>query len=208
MATVPFLSEERVTFYVYDENDVLVWTKQVDVSLNENHTKEMLITDHPTSKGIPVTDNIKAKARPFAMVAMFTDHPVRPDEVVRKLTAGESANETYAQLEEIQDKQSEGWRFRIKTSLRVYDNMVLQKMDVPRNAEKGSHVEVSMVFKEIRKATSKKVGVPKRKTKQAKNTKGKQTKIKPKPEKGSSLLFKGVKKLSEKFGVGSILGGR
>lgn len=184
---------------VLDENDVLVFKKDVDISLAQGHGKEMIVTEHPVSRGIPVSDNIKAKPQQFTMVALFTDFPASPDAIIKKLAAQESAKETYEQLLEIMDLQADGWRFRVKTSLRTYENMVLQKMDAPRTVEKSNHVEITMVFKEIRKASSKQEATPKRKAKQPKKDKGPQPKAKPKPEQAKTVFKKGVDFAKEKL---------
>lgn len=178
MPDLPFMSK-LVKFEVFDTNDILVFAKEVDASLSEAHGKEMLVTSHPVSRGIPVTDNIKATPRSFNMVAMFSNYATRIDDAVKKAVQGDSAKEAYEQFLDSMDK---GWRFRIKTSLEVYENMVLAKVDVPRNSEKGNHVEIAMSFREIRKAKSQKTKLqPKRDSKQVKNDKGPQPKVKATP---------------------------
>ncbi len=195
---LPF-PQKRTKLTVYDENDVVVWTKEIDVVISAQHDKEMIITDHPVSKGIPVTDNVKAKPRLLPLVAMFTDFPASPDEIVKKLIAAQSAQEVYDQLDEIMDQQSNGWRFKVETTRRTYENMLLQKMSSPVTVEKSMHVEVTLLFKEVRKASSKQsqISKPKRAEKQQKNNKGAQPKQKPPVERASTVAKKGLDKTIE-----------
>ncbi len=192
--------QKRAEFKVYDENDILVFTKEVDATISEAHGKELDVTEHPVSRGIPVTDNIRPKARKYTCVCFFTNYPARPDDAVKKTAKGETATEVFDQLDEIADK---GWRFTVKTSLRTYENMVIQSMSVPRTNEKANHVELTINFKEIRKAKSAKVALPKRQPKQSqtKNKKGAQPKVKPAPERA-----KGMTKQLFDFGVKSVKG--
>ena len=176
-----------------------MWTKEIDVTKMQQHEKEMIITDHPVSKGIPVTDNVKAKPRPLVLVAMFTDFPASPDEIIKKLAAAQSAAEVSDQLDEIMDQQSKGWRFKIETTRRTYENMLLQKKSEPVTVESSGHVEVTLTFKEVRKASSKQsqISKPKRDTKQKKNDKGAQPKQKPPVERASTVAKKGLNKTIE-----------
>lgn len=191
--------QKRTKLTVFDENDVLVWTKDIDVTKMQQHEKEMIITDHPVSKGIPVTDNVKAKPRPLVLVAMFSDFPASPDEIIKKLAAAQSAQEVSDQLDEIMDQQSNGWRFKIETTRRTYENMLLQKKSEPVTVESSGHVEVTLTFKEVRKASSKQsqISKPKRDTKQKKNDKGAQPKQKPPVERASTVAKKGLDKTIE-----------
>lgn len=191
--------QKRTKLTVYDENNVVVWTKEIDVTRSQQHEKEMIITEHPVSQGIPVTDNVKAKARPLVLVAMFSDFPANPDEVIKKLAAAQSALEVSDQLDEIMDQQGNGWRFKIETTRRTYENMLLQKKSEPVNVESSGHVEVTLVFKEVRKASSKQsqISKPKRATKQQKNDKGAQAKQKPPVERAKTVAKKGLDKTIE-----------
>jgi len=195
---IPF-PQKRTKLTVFDENDVLVWTKEIDVTKMQQHEKEMIITDHPVSKGIPVTDNVKAKPRPLVLVAMFTDFPASPDEIIKKLAAAQSATEVSDQLDEIMDQQSKGWRFKIETTRRTYENMLLQKKSEPVTVESSGHVEVTLTFKEVRKASSKQsqISKPKRDTKQKKNNKGAQPKRKPPVERARTVTKKALNKIVE-----------
>jgi hypothetical protein len=194
--------QKRAEFLVYDENDIFVWRKEIDATISEAHSKELDVTEHPVSRGIPVTDNIRPRARKLSCVCFFTDRPGRIDEAVKKLITGETAVEVFEQLEEIADK---GWRFTIKTSLRTYENMVIQSMTAPRTNDSANHVELTLTFKEIRKAKSLKVALPKRKPKEAqpKKAKGTQPKAKPPVERAKGMTkqlvdfgIKGIKKLA------------
>ncbi len=184
--------QTRTVLTVYDGDDVMVWTKEIDVTKSAQHDKEMIITDHPVSKGIPVTDNVKAKPRLLPVVAIFTDYPASPDEIVKKLIAQQSAQEVSDQLDEIMDKQAEGWRFKIKTSRRTYENMLLQKKSEPVTVETSMHVELTLLFKEVRKATSKTSNLQKRAAKQKKTDKGAQPKSAPPAAQASTVAKKGL----------------
>lgn len=154
---LPFL-QVRTRLMAFDENDIPCYTKFIDVTISETHTKKAKVARHPIGKGIPVADNVRPEAQEFTCVAFFSDHPATIDEIIKKVAGGlESVSETYDQLAEIVDL---GWKFEVKTSFRTYDNMVLESISVPRASDKSNCIEATLKFVELRKAKSVKVGLP------------------------------------------------
>jgi hypothetical protein len=50
---------------------------EFDLIVTENHTRSADITAHPTEKGSPVTDNVRAKPKAITVQAFVTDTPIR-----------------------------------------------------------------------------------------------------------------------------------
>lgn len=190
---LPFL-QTRAKLTAFDENDIPVYYKTIDVMLSETHMKKVKVARHPIGKGIPIADNVRPEPEEFTCVAFFSDHAASIDEAIKKVAAGlESTSETYDQLAEIMDL---AWKFEVKTSFRTYDNMILETMSAPRSSDKSNCMEATLKFVELRKAKSVKVGLPAKtpaKKKAApKKPKGAQTK--------AEVATTGAKKLAKAFG--------
>jgi hypothetical protein len=172
---VPFLTN-RVRLTAFDENDILVYTKEIDVTVTEQHGIKLAVTKHPVAKGIPVTDNIRVEPLALQVVAFFSDFPARIDDVAQKVATGESSSETYEQLCEI---ATLGWRWTVKTSLKEYTNMAIE------NA-----ITATINFIEIRKASSATAALPDKKPTKAKNKKTQKKGAKPKAKVKDASLAK------------------
>lgn len=143
---IPFL-EKRVKLTGRNPSDVTnMDVITVDASVQETHSRPYQVTRHPVSQGIALTDNIRPEPRQLTLVAFFTNTMARIDQSIRRLTEN-SAEEFYAELEEMADS---GFLFEIETSLKSYKNMVIQHLSVPRNANRGHSVEVTIDFVEMR----------------------------------------------------------
>jgi hypothetical protein len=183
---VPFLTN-RVRLTAFDENDILVYTKEIDVTVTEQHGIKLAVTKHPVAKGIPVTDNIRVEPLALQVVAFFSDFPARIDDVAQKVATGESSSETYEQLCEI---ATLGWRWTVKTSLKEYTNMAIENISVPRAVDKANAITATINFIEIRKASSATAALPDKKPTKAKNKKTQKKGAKPKAKVKDASLAK------------------
>jgi hypothetical protein len=167
----------------------------LDASLQELHSGESEITDHPVEDGTNVTDNIRDKPDRVRIEGMVTNHPLNIEDRVDSVGAlvrGEAgrAETAFEQLREIKkNKQT----VTIITSLKTYDNMAMETFEVPRDAELGNVVKFTATFKEIIIAKSETRAAPsKGDVGKAKVSSGKKPTVPAPPPvagKSSSILF-------------------
>jgi hypothetical protein len=122
---------------------------KTDASINEQHDSTVKTTDHPVYQGIPVSDNARPDPDKLSVTAFFSSTAVRVDDSVIKLF-GDSPGELREQMKTYQKK---GLIWMVDTSLEVYENMMLESMGVPRSNKWKTAIEMTLHFKQVRKAT-------------------------------------------------------
>lgn len=123
----------------------------VDASVEEKHPVKVLTPKHPTFKGKPVTDNVRPEADQFRCVVVFSNTAVNAVDAGLKLAKGLSYAEDVR--EQFEQFMKTGWTWTINTSLKIYENMLLSDMDVPRSAHHGNIIEMALTFNQVRSAS-------------------------------------------------------
>lgn len=121
----------------------------VDAAKQEQHDASVKTTDHPVYEGIPVSDNKRPDPDKVNFVAFFTDTAVRIDEALIKLAA-DSCAELRAT---VKNYMKGNYIWMVDTSLEVYESMTLESMGTPRSSKWKGAIEMTLHFKQIRKAT-------------------------------------------------------
>jgi hypothetical protein len=109
---------------------------QIDAAPTEQHGHSLQLTEHPVEKGSDITDHARVKADSLTLDCCLSDGA---DE-------GRSSD-TYERLRLLQD---EATLLTVVTSLRVYDNMILENLSTPRTASYAGGLRFTAVFKQIR----------------------------------------------------------
>jgi hypothetical protein len=124
MAEVSFLFDEGASFIV------------IDATPQENHTHALTLTDHPVERGADVTDHARVKPDILSLDCCLSDgaEPGR-------------ASAIYERLRLLQDNAV---LLTVLTSLRQYENMVMESLSVPRTAKDAGGVRFSASFKQVR----------------------------------------------------------
>lgn len=146
---------------------------EIDIAETEEHAFENEITEHPVESGSDITDHVRARAIVLTVEGIVSDTPLealarRRNELTT--VGGEAyakpSEEAFARLLEINDTREP---ITIETSLRVYTNMVLERLNAPRNAGTGDALRFSATFRQIRLVTNERttilVSVPRGKKK-------------------------------------------
>ncbi len=138
----------------------------LDASIKENHHTEVDSTDSPVEQGVDITDNLRKKPDVLTITGMVTNFPLNAGNglttsSVQATTAQGTLNATassqaqwvpgtaesaYATLLALAGSPN---LITVVTALRVYNNMSLKTLDVPRDAHIGEALEFTAVFKEI-----------------------------------------------------------
>lgn len=139
----------------------------LDAAIAERHSQECLISDFPVETGADISDHVRPKPRVLDVEGFVTATPPggapnfgRPVEVAQ-------------QLEKL---RLDATPCRILTSLRSYDNMVLQSLQIPRDSRTTEALRFSATFREVLLVETQTVAIPKPRGNglQSKDKRGKQ----------------------------------
>jgi len=154
MALVDVLFKKRVRIGVGASDEFLpVGAIELDASISETHTAANDITKFPVEQGVDITDHVRRQPDRVSIRGIVTDHPIYgisrgPGFIRPTLTSGRSLD-AYGKFLTMLD---EAQLVSVVTSLRQYQNMVIESMKVPRTAKLGRAVEVSLELREIKTA--------------------------------------------------------
>lgn len=137
----------------------------LDASIKEVHHSEVDSTDSPVEQGVDVTDHLRAKPDTVTITGMVTNFPLNtgsPTTDSVQITTAQgtvtssntsaaqwvpgTAENAYAQLLALKGSAT---LVTVVTALRVYSNMALKSLDVPRDAAIGESLQFTAVLKEI-----------------------------------------------------------
>ena len=144
MSIVNLLLKQRVRFGVNASDEFLPFgAVELDASIEENHVSANTITQFPVETGVDISDHVRKQPDRVTIRGVVTDHPTTFGGAGR---SGRSLDSYYDVLTMIDEAQV----ISIVTSLRQYANMVIESMEVPRNAALGSSVQMSLSFRELK----------------------------------------------------------
>lgn len=190
---------------------------EVDCVVTATHVGEVEVTDHPVEEGADVSDHVRPLPERLTIDGIISNTPLNKT-VKRTLnvqgvvleTEGESAlagepgyaESAYETLRSIKDA---GKLISVATPLRVYDDMVLQSLTVPKNNTTGEALRFTAQLKRVRIVASKLTSATV--TKDAKG-KGKASGGKKVPKQAPDDLKKKswAYELSEKLGILEAMG--
>lgn len=141
-------------------------TVALDASVHEKHLTQVDITDSPVEQGSDVSDSLRKKPAELTIEGVVTNFPLAggPSQTIvvsdqdaepesdfqfvssSSWTQGR-AEAAYDTLERLAGSST---LFQVVTSLRVYDNMTLRLLEVPRDATTGHALRFTAHFKELK----------------------------------------------------------
>jgi len=145
MALVSVVFSRRARFGVGASDEFLPYgAVELDASLEESHTASNEVTQFPVEAGVDITDHVRRQPDRVVIRGVVTDHPLGiPGSIVsRSLDAYQRA------LLMVQEAQL----ISVVTTLRQYQNMVVEQLEVPRDNRRGTSVEMSLTLREIQTA--------------------------------------------------------
>lgn len=129
----------------------------VDAALSEDHSFDSEVTSFPVERGSNITDHIRQLPVSVTVEGIVSDTPVGRAGVVRSGVAAlqeeglvESVPFSAEALDTLLGIRDRGEPVTITTSLRVYENMALEKLSVPRDASTGAALRFTATFVQIR----------------------------------------------------------
>ncbi|MBA3841174.1 MAG: hypothetical protein H0X39_00885 [Actinobacteria bacterium] len=147
---------------------ILIGGYQIDASISESHQFESTVTEFPVEQGSAISDNIVPKSIMVTIEGIVSDTPIGPIATLRNQQAASSDflpfSDPKAALEAVKgstfmpsvDARTALLAIRdarqpitISTSIRTYENMALQTLEIPVDASTGAAFRFSATFKQI-----------------------------------------------------------
>lgn len=125
------------------------------VTLEESHDDELVITDHPLEKGTQISDHAYKRPRSVTIRCGWSDSPSSGGGVaglidsVQSLVTGSNINQvrdTYAKLLALQESFVP---FDVITGKRTYTNMLFQSLRVTTDVRSENSLQVTAVLREV-----------------------------------------------------------
>lgn len=129
-----------------------------DVTISEFHSDEVTVTTHPVDTGAQISDH--AYKQPATVVCSFgwsnssrLLNSVLDGSIFRGL---ESANDVYKRLLKMQEERQQ---LKLSTGKRVYDNVIITKIQTTTTVDTESAAIIEVTFQEILLATTRTVAL-------------------------------------------------
>ena len=179
---------------VFDRTLVKIGTVTLDVSLSEAHSSTNEVTDHPVEQGVNIVDHVRPKPDILRLEGMVsnTPLPLPTAETQVRTSKGRTfrsrseinqtaAGTAYSDLLALKENAT---LVTVVTGLRTYTDMVIESLDVPRDARTGQTLRFSCTLKQVRTAVVQTAKV----VPQQKNSKGKKATTPTTTEERGSVL--------------------
>lgn len=134
---------------------------ELDAVLDEAHEWSAEATSNPVETGAPVTDHVIDQADKLRIRGFVTDTPLTISQSVQGIVnSGQVGNRTQAVFDLLHQLIKIKEPMTVYTKHRIYDDMVLTNVTIPRGAGVGEAIEFSAEFINIRKVAAQMVDVP------------------------------------------------
>jgi hypothetical protein len=135
---------------------------ELDAALEETHEWVAEATSNPVEEGAPVTDHVIEQADKIRINGFVSNSPVTSS---FSFGAFGSSNGRVSKSQEVFDLLHELIKMKepvtVYTRYRLYENMILTNVSIPRTAGVGEAIEFSAEFIHIRMVATQVVDVPK-----------------------------------------------
>ena len=150
MSLVNLLFKQRVRLGVNASDEFLPFGAiELDASISESHTSKNQVTKFPVEVGVDITDHVRRQPEEVTITGIVTDQPIfgvsRAGVIGPPLTAGRSLTLYQKVLKMVDEAQL----ISVVTSLRQYQNMVIESLEIPRNSKRSYAVEMKIQLREI-----------------------------------------------------------
>jgi hypothetical protein len=154
-----------ITGFLFGQKRAKISNIVVDASVRESHENEAQITDNPVEEGVDVTDHVRIMPKRLTMDGVISDTPITLSVIsnisgaigtVTEFIGGRSlSQEAYDRLLRLQANREP---MTIVTGLRVYQNMLIESLTVPRDSRTANAIHFTAVFREIHVARTRGIG--------------------------------------------------
>jgi hypothetical protein len=159
---------------IYEKTKTQIGTVTVDAAVFIKHSISSSMTKNPVEEGAQVTDHVELNPQAISIQGVISDTPLDfnvlndivkgnfknlgksfSDGVKSSLNKSSRSVEQYQALMELWKSRKP---FQVITGLKVYDSMILTKLDVDQTSTTGQAIHFNADIEEIRIISSKAVG--------------------------------------------------
>lgn len=133
---------------------------EFDAVIEEQHESSVQLTQHPVEEVADVSDHAIERPARLVLTGVMTNTPAvsRLAQLVDPLAfKADRAEEAYEDLLVV---HRENARVDVLTTLQLYEDMLVTRIAVPRNAELGNAVEMRVELEQVRIVSSETVEAP------------------------------------------------
>ena len=139
-----------------------VGSVELDLILDEDHSKSAQVTENPLQDGRAISDGIFLELQEGSLTGLVTNHSVkRAEERAKQLELQDSetlmaeaknyqlenrAKQAWVDLKAVMDAKKP---VTIVTSLEVYDDVAITNISTERNGDSGDALEIKVSFRQI-----------------------------------------------------------
>lgn len=146
----------------YPKEGYKVGSVELDLILDEDHSKSAQVTENPLQDGRAISDGIFLELQEGSLTGLVTNHSVkRAEERAKQLELQDSdtlmaeaknyqlenrAKQAWVDLKAVMDAKKP---VTIVTSLEVYDDVAITNISTERNGDSGDALEIKVSFRQI-----------------------------------------------------------
>lgn len=150
------------TCLFYPKDGYKVGSVELDLILDEEHSKSAQVTENPLQDGRAISDGIFLELQEGSLTGLVTNHSVKiAEERAKQLDLQDSetlmekaknyqlenrAKQAWIDLKAVMDAKQP---VTIVTSLEVYDNVAITNISTERNGGSGDALEIKVSFRQI-----------------------------------------------------------
>lgn len=133
----------------------------LDCSLDESHVYDSKVTEFPVEDGSVITDHIRNAPIRLDMTGFVTNNPITSAKQKSDISGEEQVgNFVDLAFEALIKIRNERTPVTIVTGLKVYENMAMESMSIPRSASTGDTFRFRASFKEVRIVSTETTKIP------------------------------------------------
>lgn len=146
----------------YPKEGYKVGSVELDLILDEEHSKSAQVTENPLQDGRAISDGIFLELQEGSLTGLVTNHSVKLAEERAKQLDLQDSETLMAEAEnyQLENRAKQAWvdlkavmdakqPVTIVTSLEVYDNVAITNISTERNGDSGDALEIKVSFRQI-----------------------------------------------------------
>lgn len=146
----------------YPKDGYKVGSVELDLILDEEHSKSAQVTENPLQDGRAISDGIFLELQEGSLTGLVTNHSVKLAEERAKQLDLQDSETLMAEAEnyQLENRAKQAWidlkavmdakqPVTIVTSLEVYDNVAITNISTERNGDSGDALEIKVTFRQI-----------------------------------------------------------
>jgi hypothetical protein len=146
----------------YPKEGYKVGSVELDLILDEDHSKSAQVTENPLQDGRAISDGIFLELQEGSLTGLVTNHSVKLAEERAKQLDLQDSETLMAEAEnyQLENRAKKAWidlkavmdakqPVTIVTSLEVYDNVAITNISTERNGDSGDALEIKVSFRQI-----------------------------------------------------------